>query len=279
MTGLTLTMTSWFVLLLAAVYCVPLLEQNDIRSYVNSRNPNFDEFYEQGNAQNVDKMDRADQGTNFEDGQMNKNELLAELIDVVSSHNTKARHLKQNTKENDKFLINDGDHLMRFRDTLDKILEIIDPLDNVIRKTEERFETESDYDSVLYELIESFIGRDSFGKQGSSEKEHGISLHNHDRTQNSDLIHNKLAEDYARKFLDDSDVNGIDNEKWQTVLRALERSLKNLKKRRAKRLSYDDGKHNSASISEMNTYAGQTGHHKVLPIFSVVVGSCKDILG
>ena len=233
-------MVFWLIVFVAAAYCVPLLELDDFQNYVKNKHTDDNEYYEQDGVEKSDIGGQSDVllGTNYVAELMNKNEKLSELLD---------RYLGQaNYKDNGRQFTKPkggpyhSENIMEFRDILDEILEEIDPSESDIGPTEEQFENRNDYDSMIFDLIQSFIGIES-SEVDDNVLEKSIRL---ERKLENKILHQKVTEEYKPKSLErlKTYIKSKIDKKWRAHPRKLGTQMGSQKKR-SKRLSYDDGKY------------------------------------
>lgn len=234
-----LIMVFWLVIFVAAAYCVPLLELDDFQNYVKTKHTDDNEYNEQDGVVKNDNGDQSDilLGTNYVGELLNNNEKLSELLNKLLGQVNYKDNGGEYTKEKENPY--HSENIIEFRDILDEILEEIDPLESDIGPTEEQFENRNDYDSIIFDLIQSFIGLERFEVDDSVLKKnirppkHKLNI----------ILGKKLIEGYKHKDLESlkAHINSKFVKKWQAHSRKSGTKIGNQKKR-SKRLSSEDGK-------------------------------------
>ena len=241
-----MTKMIWLIVLITAAYCVPLLERNDIRNFVNLRKSDINELYEQQYRQPEGKNDLtgAILGTNYEKGQVNKKELLLKhIVESIIGENTNGEY-QDDEAEDIINVISDGDSLTQFKGILDGILGRVGPPKNDLESIEKDFETKGDYNSVILDFMNMFnngdTATDTFNEHGAFDDKKDLQVNKHSIADA--VVRNKLAEAYLRKFLQTSGLSEVNNDKVRTFFETFGINIGSLKKQRTKRLTYDDGK-------------------------------------
>ena len=255
MAKLRVTMMIWLIVLITAVYCVPLTERNDLRNFVNLRKTVIKELYDQQSRLNEGKvyLTSASEGTNNENEQVNKKTPLIQPI-AANFKNRKSEIGYPNDVEadDDATVTSNGDSLTQFKDILDGILERVGPPDKDLESLEKGFENKNDYNSVILDFMKLFDNsgtskddvnkHETFDDKDTDNKNGTHSKANASNPDKDAAVRQKVAEAYLRKMLQKSGIGEVDNDKVRTFLQTFGIDLNSLKKQRTKRLTYDDGK-------------------------------------
>ena len=246
MAELKVTKMIWLIVLITAAYCVPLLERNDLRNFVNFRKSVIKELYEQQNRLHEGNIHRtgASLRTNNENGQVNKkNEVLKRIATYLIEEKTDVTY--PNVEADDETPVaSNADSLTQFKDILDGILERVGPSEKDLESIEKSFESKNDYNSVILDFMNLFdkgdTSKDTINDHGTFDDKNESHIDTHSNAEAA--VRDKLAEAYLRKYLQKSGIGEVNNDKVKTFLQTFGIDLSSLKKQRTKRLTYDDGK-------------------------------------
>ena len=261
------TMVIWWILTLAAVACVPVLENDLLSNFANLKNSHHNAYYEQASYKNKnDDLTHATPGTNFEEGQMNKAEKILELLETILVKTESKAYLRQYIHDSAKKLRHESERIKAFRQVIGGMLMSIDPTESDIESLEEKIENEYDYGAILFDLI------DSFNDQSSSHKNDVKSITQDDYfRQRFDplILPNKLVNMYVKEPSRTADLSRSNKAKSR-LLHKLKEDIVGLKKR-SKRVIFDDGKIFVVFQYVMNiSINGTTDHEIVMPIHSLL---------
>ena len=232
------TMVIWWILTLAAVACVPVLENDLLSNFANLKNSHLNAYYEQASYTNKKgDLTHATPGTNFEEGQMNKAEKFLELLETILVKTESKAYLRQYIHDSAKKLRHESERIKAFRQVIDGMLMSIDPAESDIESLEEKIENEYDYGAILFDLIDSFSDQSSLHKNDIKS----ITQDDYFRQRFDPLIlPNKLVNMYSKERSGTADLTRPNKAKSR-LLRKLKEDILGLKKR-SKRVIFDDGK-------------------------------------
>ena len=235
------TMVIWWILTLAAVACVPVLENDILSDFADLKNSHHHAYYDQVSYKNknddLTHATHATPGTNFEDGQVNKAEKFLELLETILVKTESKAYLRQYIHDSAKKLRHESERIKAFRQVIDGMLMSIDPTESDIETLEEKIENEHDYDAILFDLIDSFNDQSSLHKNDVKS----ITQDDYFRQRFDPLIlPNKLVNMYVKEPSRTADLSRPNKAKSR-LLRKLKEDILGLKKR-SKRVIFDDGK-------------------------------------
>ena len=228
-------MVLFWIILLAAASCVPILEIDDVGTYINYKTPT-NKYYEQDDEEN-DSNDYAGAflGTNLEDGQMNKEEEFLQLLERLLQKTNGGDYARQYIHDAVKKPKYETEKITEFRNVIDELLESIDPSYSVVGRIEEQLEKQNDYDSILFDLIDSFTDKNSLSDLQSDTFEKGVYF----KQRLAAIIQDKSMNEHDRESL--VDVIDKANRERKRLLRGLKEEIGE-QKMRTKRVTYDEGK-------------------------------------
>ena len=254
------TMVIWWILTLAAVACVPVLENDLLRDFANLKNSHHNAFYEQASYKNkIDDLTNATPGTNFEEGQLNKAEKFLELLETILVKTESKAYLRQYIHDSASKLRHESERIKAFRQVIDGMLMSIYSTESDIESLEKKIENRHDYDAILFDLIDSFNDQSSLHKNDIKS----ITQDDYFRQRFDPLIlPNKVVNMYSKERSGTAGPTRPNKAKSR-LLRKLKEDVLGLRKR-SKRVIFDDGKIFVVFQYVMNTSNDETTYIEIV---------------